>query len=369
MPRVQVVLACAGFCTAACVAQLSGLSCEDLSAVHRELDAHILDAGFHIGANGAHLGKAMEGSSTLNEGMHLCRLTRAAHAQWHAPTATQAGQSVDGKHGKFTVCQTGFNRGRSAVAFLLADAAVRVASFDLGEHPYVKVAQRWIDERPDFVGRHDLYLGNSAFGIPRAVKQRQVMRCDLVFVDGNHMEEGALEDILQFAGVAAPGATMLLDDCPMQVMVANAYQRACRQGLVVCPPDAGREPAAIWTGGGAEEGMHEWEVKGLCTGNYSSAPAVQRMASRRDTRAQSLYDAAPALLPVAGDPSSLRQAAGFCRATVAYSDCQQGMMGSYDQGPASRSLEKCVAACRKCDNCRCARRCPPRPPRPIAARA
>ena len=37
--------------------------------------------------------------------------------------------------GGITVCEVGFNMGHSALNFLLADPAVSVLSFDLGEHP------------------------------------------------------------------------------------------------------------------------------------------------------------------------------------------------------------------------------------------
>ena len=121
----------------------------------------------------------------------------------------------------FRVCQTGFNRGRSAVAFLLAHPSIHVASFDLGAHPYVKYARSWIDTY--FAGRHSLFLGNSAYGIPGAPKS---LGCDFVFVDGGHDTPIALEDIYQFGRRATARATMLIDDCPFQTMVADAYRRA-----------------------------------------------------------------------------------------------------------------------------------------------
>lgn len=329
-------------------------SCERLKAVHREIDGHLERAGFKVGVNGEHLGKEMEGSSTDGEGRHLCEVTRAARARWAAEP--REATSLLGRASNFTVCQTGFNRGRSALAFLAAHPAVRVASFDLGDHPYVKVARNWIDDRPEFAGRHDLYLGNSAYAIPRAVKQRQLARCDMVFVDGNHMEEGALYDMYEFAFVAAPGAKMLIDDCPTQPMVAVAYQRACAQAIVHCPPGTEQAPVATWSGGGPRR-----DVRGLCEGNYSADPPAARAASRRypagypagyPARERAAARAAAARRPTAPSASGLRRADGYCEKTVGFSDCRAGAIGSYDQGPASRSLDECVAACRACRNCR-----------------
>ncbi len=42
--------------------------------------------------------------------------------------------------GLTTMCEVGFNAGHSALAFLVADPAFRVVSFDLGAHQYVVAA-------------------------------------------------------------------------------------------------------------------------------------------------------------------------------------------------------------------------------------
>ena len=39
-------------------------------------------------------------------------------------------------------------------------------------------------------------------------------KCDIVFVDGGHTKEVAFSDIDKFSKLAAPGALVMVDDCP-----------------------------------------------------------------------------------------------------------------------------------------------------------
>ena len=196
----------------------------------RALDEHLRVKGFTIQDDGQHDPQnGIEGSSTFREASFLCDSAEAAIAN--------SSQAADGV---FKVCQTGFNRGRSAVAFLLANPRIHVASFDLGQHSYVQHARAWIDA--NFPGRHALFLGNSAVGIPSAPPSLGL--CSFAFVDGGHAEGIALEDIYQFGQRAAPGAPMYIDDCPFQPMVAAAFQRACDQRIVHC--DSSLRDATVW---------------------------------------------------------------------------------------------------------------------------
>eukprot|EP00966_Prymnesium_polylepis_P005629 128673-Prymnesium_polylepis.1 len=198
------------------------IGCHDhLRGRLKELDDSLRAKGFTIQPDGEHDPQnGIEGSSTFREASFLCKAVQRAVAN----STTLASDRP------FRVCQTGFNRGRSAVAFLAAHSAVTVASFDLGAHAYVDVAHRWIDR--EYPGRHSLFLGNSAVGIPKA--PASIGLCVFVFVDGGHAEGIALSDIYEFGRRAAAGAPMYIDDCPFQPMVAAAFQRACDQRVVHC---------------------------------------------------------------------------------------------------------------------------------------
>lgn len=188
----------------------------------RQLDSFLRDRNFTIkDENGAHDPvNGIEGSSTNKEASFLCH--RAASAA--ASNASARGLAP------FQACQTGFNRGRSAVALLMANPQLHLASFDLGEHAYVKHAHEWIDAQ--FPGRHALFLGNSA----EEIRIRDYRRCSFVFVDGGHAEDIALEDIYQFSFRSEPRAPLLVDDCPDQGAVAAAFKRACEQRIILCQP-------------------------------------------------------------------------------------------------------------------------------------
>jgi len=90
-----------------------------------------------------------------------------------------------------TVCQTGFNIGLSALAFLCAASEIKVYSFDLGFHEYVDPANEYII-RAFGHDRHHLVLGNSKSTLAMAIRNGGVqpgILCYAVFVDGGHTFE------------------------------------------------------------------------------------------------------------------------------------------------------------------------------------
>jgi len=153
--------------------------------------------GFNIPINGEHKGfgpNGVEGGASQLEVKFLMQIMNK----------TYFGVPKDA-----VVCQTGFNYGTSAFAFLCS-GALRVLSWDLGEHDYVQKASDLIEKQ--FPGRHSLVLGDST----KTLKDASLMtdqRCDVVFVDGGHTFDIAKSDMENFKSIAKPGALVVLDDC------------------------------------------------------------------------------------------------------------------------------------------------------------
>lgn len=143
----------------------------------------------------------------------------------------------------FRVCQSGFNYGASAYAFLCA-GNVAVHSFDEAYWPYVHRASQIIDAR--FPSRHTLTVGNSNDTVAAAAAILAPGYCDMVLVDGGHKTEEVFNDIVNFRPLTKPGALVLVADCDAppgrqrRLAAANetvppvavAYQRAVSDGLI-----------------------------------------------------------------------------------------------------------------------------------------
>lgn len=127
-------------------------------------------------------------------------------------------------------CQTGFNYGISALGLLCAtDDKTQVYSYDLGQYKYVTAAHDWISK--EFNGRHHLILGDSRATLKEAAVNKSsplgAHKCGFVFVDGGHTRALAHADIVNFGALAAPGALLVVDDCP-----AGPYTKSVFKAVV-----------------------------------------------------------------------------------------------------------------------------------------
>ena len=139
----------------------------------------------------------------------------------------------------FNVCQTGFNAGVSALAWLCnTPQSVLVHSFDLGEHDYVHTARDILDK--EYIGRHRLVLGSSLETLP--AEERGSLKCDFVFVDGGHTTEIASSDIFWFGRMSRPGTPIVVDNC-------NVFGRSARGSYGGTPTVNAAYIAAIGMGG------------------------------------------------------------------------------------------------------------------------
>jgi len=118
-----------------------------------------------------------------------------------------------------TYCETGFNAGHSAGVFLML--GFRVHSFDIAFNPYTRACAK--NYEMIFPGQFVFHAGDSAKTVAAFASQQE--RCDVISVDGLHTYEMVVADIANFAHVASPGNTLLVDDTSKAYM-DGALQRA-----------------------------------------------------------------------------------------------------------------------------------------------
>jgi len=188
------------------------------------------DHNFPIPTGGTHTWE-VEGGADAGLFDYLGELSRAELA------------SVGKKGAAGTVCETGFNYGTSAYAFLCSTEA-EVFSWDLGHHAYINPASELVSQ--EFPERHHLTLGDSRTTLTAAAQAAdrgplRARHCDVVYVDGGHTQEVATSDITNFATLSRPGALVVVDDCHHGGSghiqgVTDAFQVAVQAGKVLPLP-------------------------------------------------------------------------------------------------------------------------------------
>mmetsp|Transcript_98980 Transcript_98980/g.171526 ORF Transcript_98980/g.171526 Transcript_98980/m.171526 type:complete len:295 (-) Transcript_98980:19-903(-) len=110
-----------------------------------------------------------------------------------------------------TVCETGFNAGHSALRFL-AQSDAHLYEFDLGDHPYGKVAANFLTGK--FPGRLNITWGSSTDTLRRFHAEHPDVTCDLIIVDGGHFQNVSISDLTNFAVMASKNHILAMDDTP-----------------------------------------------------------------------------------------------------------------------------------------------------------
>ena len=130
---------------------------------------------------------------------------------------------VHGKHNA-CYCEIGMNGGHSAVAMLQANPTLHVHSFDIMRINYSWPIAQLLQST--FGERFTLHPGNSRVTVPHAATGampgqcttdtpggRRALRCDVLFVDGEHTAQGACIDTFHARGLAASdNAIVVMDD-------------------------------------------------------------------------------------------------------------------------------------------------------------
>ena len=108
-----------------------------------------------------------------------------------------------------TYCEIGMNGGHSAAAMLFANPRLVVHTFDLMGWKYSEPNAATL--KTMFGPRLQLHPGDSTKTVPEWTRANPGT-CDLVFVDGDHSQQGAHKDFVNMRYAAAPGALGVADD-------------------------------------------------------------------------------------------------------------------------------------------------------------
>jgi len=111
-----------------------------------------------------------------------------------------------------TYCEVGLNGGHSSVAMLLANPKLVVHAFDLLAWPYSHPVVKLLKLR--FGERFQIHAGSSHETLAPWAESfsRNGSKCDLVFVDGDHGESGAYQDMADFRAALTPRTRVVVDD-------------------------------------------------------------------------------------------------------------------------------------------------------------
>lgn len=136
--------------------------------------------------------------------------------------------------GTTSICEVGFNAGFSSWAFLSASPSTIVYSFDMFEYAYSAAAKSHIDEH--FPGRHTLIEGDSHRTVAAFAAANAGMHFDVIFIDGDHSEDGARADLADLAALATPDTVVVMDDVMPWLWYGkgptSAWQQAVADGTV-----------------------------------------------------------------------------------------------------------------------------------------
>lgn len=170
------------------------------------------------------------------------------------------------------ICETGFNYGISAIAFLCGSTnkSAKVYSFDLASHEYVDTA---VDFVQNSFGKSRLKLvkGNSRDTLAAAVLNGGVEKgesCDISYVDGGTSFQTSFKDIFHFGQLSKPGSRIAVENCNYEGIhrppggistVSEAYKYAVSRGIV---------DHAYQVSDGCDDKKHPMSCREMCVGCF-----------------------------------------------------------------------------------------------------
>jgi hypothetical protein len=146
----------------------------------------------------------------------------------------------------FVYLEVGFNAGHSTGMMLSVFQRIRVKSFDICRHAYVRPNFAFLESKFG-AGRVSLTCGDSRNTLPAAEIGPEGL-ADIVRIDGGHTLEIAAADLINAQRLSKEGALVLLDDC-IFAEVYQAWRMVVDLGIV-----APQHEGLGW--------------KGMCVGRY-----------------------------------------------------------------------------------------------------
>lgn len=138
-------------------------------------------------------------------------LNSAEHDGWKDGelTSKKSKYYVNDKQGLKNICETGFNAGHSALRYLTQSDA-QVYMFDDGKHNYARESAKFLQE--NFPSRLTVMWGDIEDTLIEFQLDHKDVTCDLMVLDGRNRAHQIIEDLKNFAYMASPTHTVVVDD-------------------------------------------------------------------------------------------------------------------------------------------------------------
>jgi predicted O-methyltransferase YrrM len=136
-----------------------------------------------------------------------------------------------------TYLEIGVRRGRSLAAVVRQAPDVSVFAFDMWMPNYARMPNpgpEFVRSEMERIGYYKPITfvdGNSHETLPRFFSEHADLRFDLITVDGDHSEEGALQDLRDVLPYLAVGGVIVFDDVshPLHPYMLNVWHESIRQ--------------------------------------------------------------------------------------------------------------------------------------------
>ena len=130
--------------------------------------------------------------------------------------------------------EIGVRRGRSCLVVANGCPNVNIFGCDMWMENYAGMENPGPEfvraelEKHGHVGTLEFFNGDSHRLVPELLRSRPDLRFDLITVDGDHSEQGALDDLNTAFGCLAPGGILVFDDIchPQHMYLLDVWRRA-----------------------------------------------------------------------------------------------------------------------------------------------